>query len=51
VIARDQDRINALSATHERHERWRGFIASTLAYLAVALSIALFVFRLRLNPF
>ena len=49
AITRDQERINALSASHERYERWRGFIASTLAYLAVALSIALFVFRLRLK--
>ncbi|GEP61923.1 hypothetical protein RSO01_90890 [Reyranella soli] len=50
TITRDQERINALTATHERYERWRGFIASTLAYLAVALSIALFVFRLQLKP-
>lgn len=50
TITRDQERINALTATHERYERWRGFIASTLAYLAVALSIALFVFRLHLKP-
>ncbi|WP_395712081.1 hypothetical protein [Reyranella sp.] len=46
TIARDQERINALDAARERYEWWRGFIASTLAYLAVALSIILFVFRL-----
>jgi hypothetical protein len=50
AITRDQERINALNAAHERYERWRGFIASTLAYLAVALSIALFVFRLHVKP-
>lgn len=50
VIARDQERINALDAAHERYEWWRGFIASTLAYLAVALSITLFVFRLHIKP-
>ena len=33
----------------ERYERWRGFIASTLAYLAIALSIALFVFRVHVK--
>jgi hypothetical protein len=50
TITRDQERINALNAAHQRYERWRGFIASTLAYLAVALSIALFVFRLHVKP-
>lgn len=50
AITRDQERINALNAAHERYERWRGFIASTLAYLAIALSIALFVFRLHVKP-
>jgi hypothetical protein len=50
AIARDQERINALDAAHERYEWWRGFIASTLAYLAVALSITLFVFRLHIKP-
>lgn len=50
TITRAQERINALNAAHERYERWRGFIASTLAYLAVALSIALFVFRLQVKP-
>jgi hypothetical protein len=49
TITRDQERLNALSAAHERYERWRAFIASTLAYLAVALSIALFVFRLHVK--
>ncbi|WP_428667132.1 hypothetical protein [Reyranella sp.] len=47
TITRGQRRLNELSAAIERYERWRGFIASTLAYLAVALSIALFVFRLQ----
>jgi hypothetical protein len=50
TITRDQERINALNAAHERYERWRGFIASTLAYLAIALSITLFVFRLHVKP-
>lgn len=45
-ISRDQERINALSAEHDEYERFRRFVASTLAYLAVALSIFLFVFRL-----
>jgi hypothetical protein len=50
AITRDQERINALNDAHDRYERWRGFIASTLAYLAVALSIILFVFRLHVKP-
>jgi len=45
-ISRDQERINALSVVHDDYERLRRFIASTLAYLAVALSTFLFVFRL-----
>ena len=49
TITHDQRRLNELGATIERYERWRGFIASTLAYLAVALSIALFVFRLHVK--
>lgn len=48
-ITRDQERLDALGTRVERYERWRGFIASTLAYLAVALSIALFVFRLHVK--
>ena len=50
AIARDQQRINALDAERERYEWWRGFIASTLAYFAVAASIILFVFRLQIKP-
>ena len=50
AITRGQERLDAISATLERYERWRGFVASTLAYLAVALSIALFVFRLHVKP-
>lgn len=50
TITRGQQRLNELNAAIERYERWRGFIASTLAYLAVALSIALFVFRLHARP-
>jgi hypothetical protein len=50
TITRDQARLNDLGAAIERYERWRGFIASSLAYLAVALSIALFVFRLHVKP-
>lgn len=50
AITRDQEHINALNAANERYERWRAFIASTLAYLAVALSIALFVFKLHVKP-
>ncbi len=50
TITRDQARLNELTAGIERYERWRGFIASTLAYLAVALSIGLFVFRLHVKP-
>ena len=49
TITRDQARLNELGTAIERYERWRGFIASTLAYLAVALSIALFVFRLHVK--
>ena len=49
TITRDQQRLNELSATLDRYERWRGFIASSLAYLAVALSIGLFVFRLHVK--
>jgi len=49
TITRGQQRLNELSAAIERYERWRGFIASTLAYLAVALSIVLFVFRLHVK--
>ena len=49
TITRDQQRLNELGAAIERYERWRGFIASTLAYLAIALSIALFVFRLHVK--
>jgi len=49
TITRDQARLNELSAAIEGYERWRGFIASTLAYLAVALSVALFVFRLHVK--
>jgi hypothetical protein len=50
TITRGQERINALNAARARYERWRGFIASTLAYLAIALSITLFVFRLHVKP-
>jgi hypothetical protein len=50
TITRDQERTNALNAAHQHYERWRGFIASTLAYLAIALSITLFVFRLHVKP-
>lgn len=50
AIARDQERLGVLDAARERYEWWRGFIASTLAYLAVALSIILFVFRLHIRP-
>jgi hypothetical protein len=50
TITRDQQRLNELGAAIERYERWRGFIASTLAYLAVALSVVLFVFRLHVKP-
>jgi len=50
AITRDQKRLNELDDARARYERWRGFIASTLAYLAVALSIALFVFRLHVKP-
>lgn len=49
TMTRDQRRLNELGAATERYERWRGFIASTLAYLAVTLSIALFVFRLHVK--
>lgn len=49
TMTRDQQRLNELGAATERYERWRGFIASTLAYLAVTLSIALFVFRLHVK--
>lgn len=50
AIARDQERINVLEAARERYQWWRGFVASTLAYLAVALSIILFAFRLYIKP-
>lgn len=50
AITRDQQRINVLDAEHARYEWWRGFIASTLAYFAVAASIILFVFRLHIKP-
>lgn len=49
TMTRDQQRLNELGAATERYERWRAFIASTLAYLAVTLSIALFVFRLHVK--
>lgn len=45
-ISRDQERINALTELHDEYERRRRFIASTLTYLAIALSIFLFAFRL-----
>lgn len=50
TITRDQQRLDELGAAIERYERWRGFVASSLAYLAVAVSIGLFVFRLHVKP-
>lgn len=49
-ITRDQERLDTLDDARRRYERWRGIVASTLAYLAVALSIGLFVFRLQAKP-
>lgn len=45
-ISRDQERIDALTEVHDGYERKRRFIASTLTYLAIALSVFLFAFRL-----
>lgn len=46
-ITHDQARLNALTEILEKSERRRQFVASALTYLAVALSIFLFAFRLR----
>ena len=45
-ISRDQERINVLTDLHDEYERKRRFIAGTLTYLAIAVSIFLFAFRL-----
>ena len=45
-ISRDQERINVLADLHDEYERKRRFIAGTLTYLAIAVSIFLFAFRL-----
>ncbi len=46
MISRDQERINALTEVHDEYERKRRFIAGSLTYLAIALSIFLFAFKL-----
>lgn len=46
-IVRNQQRINVLAETNDRYERLRRFITSTFTYLAMALSIVLFIFELK----